>query len=1258
LGDLREPFTERLRQARPLPCLEEVAANGQFAVFEDVGTHSTDCPLVPVYLGRAAYVAPIAHGGERFGFMGVSIPASLAHDQQEQALFSEIARDLGAALSTISAAEQRQAAEAAQAAADLRYETLVETMGDGLAVCDSDGVLTYVNDAYARMVDSEPERLVGRHVLNMIADRARADAQRRLNRRLAGGATGAYESTYVTDSGDEVPVLISASPLRDEEGAVIGGFAVVKDISEIKRRESELEKLHQIIEKSPAVGIVWGEGAGWPVDFVTHAIEQFGYTREQLMSGEVMYSDLVHPDDIERLGKEVTFYIAAGADSFTQEYRIITADGEVRWIHDRTTAIRDEAGNNVGHDGVLLDITDRKRAEEALRDSEERYRLIAENTVDAIWVMDLEMNFTYANPAIEHVSGYTQDEWIGSSLADHATPEDLEFMAGQARKAIEMGAPSRGLIFESRILHKDGQPIPVEITGRAIFDEQGRPIELQGVTRDITDRKRAEAARAQNEAMLRQLLDATPDVALLLRPDGTIVAGNDVFAERIGQDPDEIVGMCIWDHLDEPVRSERREKVDSVVATGEPVQWEDHRDGRWHHNRVYPVTDADGGLSYIAVFAHDITAHREAQQALARSEERYRELVQNANDIIYTLTPDGTVTSMNGAVEKILGFTPEELEGRKLSDLLGEERHQAARAHYERKLADGEAETTYEFDILNRRGEEVVLEINTTLRYEDGEPVEIIGIARDITHRKFAEEELARSEESYRNIFDAVNEALIVHDIETGAVVDVNETMREMYRVADAPVGDLTVEDLSFGEAPYDGEHAATLLAKAAQGEPQVFEWRARDRDGEPFWVEVSLKKATIAGHERVVAVVRDITDRKRADQELRERVKEMRCLYHVASLSEHHERPLEQVLQSVADILPVSWRWPAITTAVVEFDGDIYEAGGAEGPPTASQTAGITVRGEAVGRIEVRYHEERPEADEGPFLNEERDLLDTVATTVGDMIRHRRAQSERDTLARFPDENPMAVMRVGEDGVVDYANASAAELLGQLGSGVGDLAPVGWRETLDRSLRSGHLRRLEVASGRRHFTISAAPVPDLGYVNLYGMDVTERHQAEQALLESEQRFRRAIAQAPFPIMLHAEGGDVLTVNGVWTDITGYAPEELSTIEEWTERAYGERMTQVVEEIDHLYELDRAIDEGEYEIRTAAGATRIWHFHSAPLGELLDGRRLVISMAADITARRAAQEALRESERRYRTVFENTGAATCLIGPDGTILLA
>jgi PAS domain S-box-containing protein len=171
---------------------------------------------------------------------------------------------------------------------------------------------------------------------------------------------------------------------------------------------------------------------------------------------------------------------------------------------------------------------------------------------------------------------------------------------------------------------------------------------------------------------------------------------------------------------------------------------------------------------------------------------------------------------------------------------------------------------------------------------------------------------------------------------------------------------------------------------------------------------------------------------------------------------------------------------------------------------------------------------------------------------------------------------------------------------------------------------KNGEVILIEIASHSLHWMGHPARV-------VLAHDVTAHERSRQELQSSEERFRRAVVDSPFPILLHAEDGAILQVSNSWCEITGYTREELATVSDWTERAYGEKWTLVQAEIDALYRLDHRKYEGDYTIRTRSGAMRVWEFSSAPLGRLPDGRRLVISMALDVTERRAAEAAARRA---------------------------
>jgi two-component system cell cycle sensor histidine kinase/response regulator CckA len=294
------------------------------------------------------------------------------------------------------------------------------------------------------------------------------------------------------------------------------------------------------------------------------------------------------------------------------------------------------------------------------------------------------------------------------------------------------------------------------------------------------------------------------------------------------------------------------------------------------------------------------------------------------------------------------------------------------------------------------------------------------------------------------------------------------------------------------------------------------------------------------------------------------------------------------------------------------------------------------------------------------------------------DISERKRAEAAlRESEARYRtvgEAIPYGVWICNPEGSVEYVSQSFLDLIGKT---LDEVKPRGWldrlpAEDLKPTLAAWHAcvragsewtweHRVKDKDGIWRTILSLGrPVRDAqGRITSWGgfnLDISQRKRAEAALRESETRLRRAVELAPFPIMVHAEDGEVVHLSRAWLEITRYARDELRTIEAWTERAYGERKEVVRAVIDRLYALDRTVDEGEYLIRTADGRTRVWAFSSGPLGSDDRGRRLVVSMAADVTDRKQAEQALRESETRMRALLDASQDEILLLSVDGTVL--
>jgi PAS domain S-box-containing protein len=274
-----------------------------------------------------------------------------------------------------------------------------------------------------------------------------------------------------------------------------------------------------------------------------------------------------------------------------------------------------------------------------------------------------------------------------------------------------------------------------------------------------------------------------------------------------------------------------------------------------------------GGERCLLVVATDITERQLADEARAR----LAAIVESSEDAIVSKTLDGKITSWNAAAERLYGYTSDEAKGQSISMIIPAE-HAEELSRIIQMIRAGKR--VQHLETTRRRKDGSYLDVSLTVSPIVGPEGTAIGasaIARDITERKRAEEALRESESNFRSIFNTVNDAIFVHDSKTGEILDANERAAELYGFSLEEMKRARVGDLSSNLPPYTQEVALKWIGKAFAGQPQVFEWRAKDKHGHLFWVEVSLKRVLIGNKNRLLAVVRDITNRKQTERDLRD---------------------------------------------------------------------------------------------------------------------------------------------------------------------------------------------------------------------------------------------------------------------------------------------------------------------------------------------------------------------------------------------------
>ena len=820
-------------------------------------------------------------------------------------------------------------------------------------------------------------------------------------------------------------------------------------------------------------------------------------------------------------------------DSWEGELAAKRKDGSNFEVDLSINTVTDEAGNSLGMIGTFRDITKHRKVEEALHESEDKYRRFLESLADGCFVLDRNWRYIFVNDATCQFVKYTRSELLGNKITKlFPGIEDTPFFQAY-KNTMDTGKTND---IEAPFPRPDGTPGYLNIRVSAV------PEGIVVIARDITERKRAEAQLRLLSSVVEQCSEGVAVSTL----EGNLLFVNDAFAAMHGYGPEELVGkhLSIF-HTPEQMPSVEA-SLQQIKETGKfsGEIWHVRRDGTgfWVEGKMNFLRDHDGQAVGIVGVVRDITERKRTEEALRESESQYRLLAENITDVIWTLDMNLRPTYVSSSVEHLVGYTVEEVMSQILKKMLIPASFGTVMKVFEEELAIEKNEQkelsrarTLEFEVKCKDGSTVWVEGKMSfLRDQNDQAVGIVGIARDITERKEAEEMLRESEDRFRQFFENAPEYCYMISPE-GVILNVNNTALKALgykkdELVGKPLRTIYAPELLprmqelFEKWKRTGKHRnEELVIITKEGDRRTVLLSAdvvKGKDGEVLY-SVSIQK--------------DITERKRAEakllkltHDLGERMKELNCLYGISHITEKPGISLEEIYQGVVEIIPASWQYPEITCARIVLEDQIYKTNNFN-ETDWKQSSDILVRGERIGCVDVFYLEERPEIDEGPFLQEERALLDGIAERLGKITERKRAEEmlrESEENYKLLVENAAeAINVVDSDGRYLLMNKAAAELLGGkpqdfTGKTLWDALP---QEVADERmavisevLRSGKGQISESSvpfQGVMHYFISSRqPIKDgSGKVNsvlVLSTDITELKRAEEALQESEESYR------------------------------------------------------------------------------------------------------------------------------------------------------
>jgi len=569
-------------------------------------------------------------------------------------------------------------------------------------------------------------------------DRALLDRTVRYS--LNGGAGHGVEFRVIWPDGTIHWVSTRGEVHRNASGEPVRMIGVAMDITERKQAERALQaseqRYKQFFENAP-IGIYRNTPDGRILMANPALIRMLGFSSfntfaaRNLEEGESrstyprsMFKEILHREG-EITGLESAWMRTDGTEIFVRE---------------NAKAVRGDDGAVLYYEGTVEDISDRKLAERALRETEERFRQLAENIQDVVWMVDAQLSeLIYVNPAYETVWGQSCESFYRDlrSFVMPVHPEDR----ARVLRILEDQVNGHYQQEEFRVIRPDGSVRWIRHRAFPIKDDQGKVYRIAGIAEDITERKHAEASVRESELRYKGLADSAFQ-GVVVHQDGVIVDVNRAYADMYGYSVEELLGKDVLDLT----AAQQKAFVYSKISSGVEEPYEAlgrRKDGSIFHVEVSAKNCLNGGKPARLAAVRDVTARRRAEEALRESEERYRSLFERSFSGVYRARLDGRVLDCNESFARILGYdSREEVVNSAAPNLFFERADLRA---FVSRLKEKRNLSNIELRLRRRDGGAVWVLANTNLLGGNGKALLVEGILMDITERKLAEEQLETS---------------------------------------------------------------------------------------------------------------------------------------------------------------------------------------------------------------------------------------------------------------------------------------------------------------------------------------------------------------------------------------------------------------------------------------------------------------------------------------------------------------------------------
>ena len=659
-----------------------------------------------------------------------------------------------------------------------------------------------------------------------------------------------------------------------KDGYVVHLWGVRRDITDLKQvemtlRESE-EWYRELVDHS--VDIICTLSFSGEIKSINPTVfSLLGYMPDDVIGKNVL--DYFQPETREIMLEE-TGKIRNGARSSTfYEVEILAKDG--RFIpFEVNLRVRSEGDGASDIIGIARNISDRKKREEELRVSEERFRTLLQ-CVPSVAVLGFRPDYSVIswNEASTRMFGYTADEAIGKDIRELLIPADMRGMTTETcNHMATTGVP--GPSVEQDLQHQNGTHVPVFVS-YAVVKIPGKSTILFCMGVDLTERKKAETALRDAEQHLQSILDVAPFGSLVfaLHDDGSLVciSGNQSASRILNTEGNRFIGKTIGEIFPALASTGIPDACRKVARGGDPFHLEDVAFETEGITGVFEIHAVPLAQDRMTVFFRDISERRKAEEELEKNETRFRALIQNSSDIIQILNKEKQLVYSSPAFYKILGYKDDSQNTRTFLDLIHPDDRERVAADLEEINTGTNTGTPNEFRMVAADGIYLYVEsFGMNLFGIPGVDGLVIN-TRAVHERKQAEQELQESEDRFRSIFQHSNDAIYLFEITPsgmpGKIVDANEAAAHQTGYAKDELVQKTILELSSRDLSQRSR--AIMMELLTRGQAR-FETEKIKKDGTLLPVEISARLVKLRDKTYVIAIARDISRRKREERALR----------------------------------------------------------------------------------------------------------------------------------------------------------------------------------------------------------------------------------------------------------------------------------------------------------------------------------------------------------------------------------------------------